>query len=265
MMIKKLPILILSIPISILAYNDLDLDGVEDLQDKCPNSLITDLVDKDGCKIDSVEALHHFDIITGVKYTKIKSKTYRTSTSISVKTLKLDYYYKDFSFSVSSAKGDSIYDDTYISAKYSYKYNGFIKFTTSLNLILPTYKNYLNNNLTDYGVAQSVIYKENKLSLFGAYGYTVINDKDKKKFGLYYKNKNSYTLGIGYDIKPNFYTSISLSYIDSIYRNRNNTINKNLFLLYSIDDNWFSSISYLRVEADRYNSDATSFKIGYYY
>ncbi|MEO1954950.1 MAG: hypothetical protein ABGW74_09645, partial [Campylobacterales bacterium] len=209
---------ILFIPAHIFAYIDSDFDGVEDALDKCPNSSIIDIVDKDGCVVEKLESPHHFDIILGVKSIKIKDKRTQKNYYLTLQTAQVDYFYKDFSLNVTTSKNSSKMEDTYISFKYKYKYNEFINLYTSFNVVLPTHKNYYDNNEADYGISQSIYYKKDKLSLFGAYRFTKINDEDISSYSLLYQNTNSYMVGFGYNFIKDLYSSISLSSVDSIYK-----------------------------------------------
>lgn len=50
-MFKKALILIIATSLTLLAYSDYDMDGVEDNIDKCPNTSFNELVDIEGCTI----------------------------------------------------------------------------------------------------------------------------------------------------------------------------------------------------------------------
>ena len=263
--IRKIFFIMLFVPISIFAYIDSDFDGVEDIADKCPNSSIIDIVDKNGCVVEKLESLYHFDVILGAKSIKIKDKKNQKKIYLTIQTAQIDYFYKNFSVSLSTSKNNSNFEDTYTSIKYKYKYNDLLAFYTSLNVILPTYKNSLNNNRIDYGISQSIYYKNNNISIFTSYRFTLINDKNIDSLRVYYQNTNSYMLGIGYNFLTNLYSSISVSSVDSIYRNSCSSISTNIYLLYSLDKNWFINPSFTKTYNDKTISDTLSFKIGYYY
>ena len=263
--IKKTFFSMLLIPIPIFAYIDSDFDGVEDAMDKCPNSSIVDIVDKDGCLVEELESLHHFDVILGVKSIKVKDKRTQKNYYLTLQTTQIDYFYKDFSFNISGSKNGSKMEDTYVSFKYKYKYNEFLNLYTSFNVVLPTYKNNYDNNRADYGISQSIYYKKDKLSLFGAYRFTNISDTDIEEASLNYQNTNSYMFGFGYNISKDFYSSISLSSVDSIYDGSDSSKSANIYFLYSIDNNWFVNTSFTKTYNEKSISDTLSFKVGFYY
>jgi len=264
--IKKIPLLMLFIPISIFAYIDSDFDGVEDMSDKCPNTSPIDLVDENGCpKTEVLEPSYHFDIIVGLKSIKITSKADQPNLYLNINTAQIDYFYKNFSVNLSGAKNGSKYEDTYVSVKYKYKYDDKLTFYTSLQAALPTYKSYLNNNRTDYSVLQSVYYKKDKVSLFGAYRFTLVNDVDVRKSLICYQNTNSYTIGTGWDITDKWYSSVSISSVESSYKDTSSSKSANIYFLYSFDKNWFTNTSFTKTYSDRTISDAFSLRLGYYY
>jgi len=252
-------------PLAIFGYVDSDFDGVDDDIDKCPNTSPIDLVDEYGCSQVEEEVLHHFDIVLGLKYIKIYSKEQQKDTYLTIRTTQLDYFYKNFSFGFSVYKNGSKYQDSYLSAKYKYEYNEFLTFYSSLQILLPMSNSYLNNNKTDYSLSQSIFYKRDNLSLFGAYRFTIVNDEDVENIYLYYQNTNSYTIGVGYDITHDLYSSISASDVESSYKNNSSAKSTNIYLLYTIDDNWFTNISYTKIYTKKITSDTVSLKIGYYY
>ena len=263
--IIKIFFIISLIQISIFAYIDSDFDGVEDSKDKCPNSSIVDIVDKNGCLVESLESLHHFDIILGTKFIKVTDKKTKEDFHITLKTAQVDYLYKNFSFNLFATKNNENFEDTYISLKYKYKYNNSLTFYTSVGALLPTNSDPLNNNSIDYSLSQSISYKINDFSFFTAYKFTIINDTDIENISVYYQNTNTYIVGIGYNFLNDLSSSISISNVDSIYKNQSSAISTSVSLFYSIDKNWFINPSFTKTYNDKTISDTLSFKIGYYY
>jgi hypothetical protein len=87
-----LPLILFSL--SLFAFNDADLDGVEDSVDQCPGTSLTELVDISGCTIKDLASPHHFDLIMGASYSQISPIQERTDTYTA--SLQADYYYKNF-------------------------------------------------------------------------------------------------------------------------------------------------------------------------
>ena len=110
--------------LSLLAYSDFDLDGVDDSIDRCPNTSMTELVDMHGCTIKNLEGNHHFDVILGASYSQISPAQEKTDTLTA--SIQADYYYKNFSLQVSTAyfnsestiTSNSGQTDTFVGAYY---------------------------------------------------------------------------------------------------------------------------------------------------
>jgi len=125
---KKISTILFMCTLTLFAFTDSDLDGVDDAADKCPNTPITDLVDANGCSVKSLVVNESYDIIVGLSYSEIdyrlneKTDTYTTSFQV-------DYYRDNLSFQLSTsyyASSDSTgYDsngmnDTTIAAYYRF-------------------------------------------------------------------------------------------------------------------------------------------------
>ena len=248
---------------SLSAYVDTDLDGVSDIKDRCPNTLITDLVDMNGCSIKSLENPHHFDIITGLTYSSIKQSDIKDTTNIN---LQLDYYYQKFSLQlVTSYQDSNTYNGNNINDPYL---AGFYNFTPYPNLqarigfgvIIPIDESEYTTNNTDLIANINLSYSYNKYNFFSGYSYTNINDKDET---LTFRDISSFNLGAGFYIKENFYTSLAYNNAQSMIKNSKNTENLSLYLFYSFTTNWFATLSYEYYLDDSMNT--ISAKIGYYF
>lgn len=259
---NKLMILLLFLSIyitSLSAYMDTDLDGVSDIRDRCPNTLITDLVDTDGCTIKSLKSPHHLDFITGITYNSIDDNDTQNTTNIN---LQLDYYYKDYSLQLITTYQDTTQtiNDLYLS--------GFDTFTPTPNLqvrvgfgaILPLQNVENTQNNTDYMANLNLTYSLKKYKLFLGYNYTNINDTNDNYI---YQDISSLNLGAGFYINDNLYTSLAYTNTQSIIEGADNIENISLYLFYSINENYFTTVGY-----DYYidnNINSFSLKIGYYF
>lgn len=246
------------------------MDGVDDVNDRCLYTPFSDLVGSDGCTIESLESLHHFDIITGVSFSDTDyntlSKTDTTSAS-----LQLDYYYKNFSLSLngsyysndSDTYSASGMNDTYLGVDYRLAFNNlYVSF--GAGAILPTYESSLNNNNTDYTANANLSYNMQSLNLFGSYGYTFANDNDVEDV-VSYQNSNYFSLGLGYYFTSKFYMSSYYSSSDSIFEGVSKIDTQSIYAYYSINDNYFTSLSYAYGLSDTASDNYLSLKLGYYY
>jgi len=259
------------IPSVLSAYSDYDLDGVEDADDKCPNTLITDLVDIDGCTIKSLVSPHHFDIIVGSSYSQVNYNTNEKTNNINT-SLQLDYYYKKFSvqlaasYFVSKSKTYSNrgLNDTYLSAYYRFSLFDDLNVRIGAGVILPTYDSGLKNNNVDYKSNINLSYPIDDFNLFGGYGYTLVKDDDIAGF-VSYQNTNSFYSGFGYYLNSNSYLSLSYSNSESIYKGVIAVENLSTYAYHSFSKSWFSTINYAYGLSSSASDHYLSIRVGYYY
>lgn len=273
---KYIIILTLILSINLFAYIDKDMDGVDNLLDRCPGTPITDLVDFNGCSIKSLSSNHHYDIIFGLGYAQtdylVSDKIETTTTS-----LQIDYFYKDFTLQVYSSYYSSRNDffsdkginDTVIAGYYRFKLYDNLLLNIGAGVILPTYDAVLNNNNTDYIGSINLNYAINSdINIFTGYNYTVVNDDDVTITGsgtITYQNTSAYNVGIGYYLTQKTYISGSYNNSQSIYTKIPNIENASIYIFYSIDQNWFTNMSYSHGVSDSANDHYTSIRVGYYF
>lgn len=269
---KYIIILLLVLSTNIFAYNDKDMDGVDNLLDRCPGTAIIDLVDFNGCSIKSLATNHHYDIILGISYSQAD---YLVSDTIDtyISSLQIDYFYKDFSLQIYSSYykasnksfSKSAVNDTVVSGYYRYKLDDNLLLNLGVGVILPTYNSVLNNNNTDYIGSLNLNYTINvDVNIFAGYKHTIVNDNDVAGI-VKYQNTNSFNLGIGYYLTQKVYMSTSYNNSQSIYSNIPNIQSASIYMYYGIDQHWFTNFSYVYGLSDTANTNYTSFRIGYYF
>ena len=266
--------------ISLLAYSDFDLDGVDDAIDRCPNTSMTELVDIHGCTIKNLESEHHFDIILGASYSQIDPTTQEKTDTLTA-SLQADYYYKNFSlqastayFNSESSVSSSGQTDSFIGAYYQLHPLEALTLRLGGGLLLPTYEAGYDNNNMDYTASASLSYLFNNINLFGSYSYTLINDDNIIDIA-YYQNTNAYNIGVGVYPTARLYTSIAYSSSDSIYKqvlNSEGTLQSidplksaSAYLFYTIDKHWFSTGSYAYGLSDSASDHYVNIRLGYYF
>lgn len=269
-MLKLFLFLLLSI--SLYAYDDYDMDGVEDRDDKCPNTLLSELVDANGCPTQNLESYHHFDIIYGFNFYQTNYDSLEEANTLS-SSLQLDYYYKDFSLQLSSSYYDSSSatfnnsgaDDSFLGAYYNINEIKNLTITLGIGAIISTYDSELNNNNTDYISSLNISYMYKNLNFFSGYSYTVINDDDIVDEGIEYRDTNSYSLGLGYYPSQKLYISSSYGSSDSIYKEIDTINTLSFYTLYTINENWFTNITYAYGLSDSASDNFASLRVGYYF
>ena len=277
---QKALIIFLLCTVSLLAYSDFDLDGVDDIIDRCPNTSMTELVDMHGCTIQNIEGNHHFDVILGASYSQL-SPTTQEKTDTLAASVQADYYYKDFSIQVATAyfnsestvtsnKGQT---DTFIGAYYQLNPLESLSLRLGGGLLLPTYD--ADNNNMDYTASASLSYLYSNINFFGSYSYTLINDDDIPNVA-YYQNTNAYNVGVGFYPTARLYTSVAYNSSDSIYKQalRIDTLtldkivaleSASAYIFYTIDKNWFTTLTYGYGLSDSASDHFAAAKVGYYF
>ncbi len=270
---KKMFILIMlgMFSVSLFAYSDSDMDGVDDSRDKCPNTPLTDLVDINGCTKKSLVSPHHFDIIIGANYAGSNYASLNQTDTYS-SSLQVDYYYKNFSLQASTSyyktDGDGYSEtgmnDSFVGASYQFKPTKELSLRIGAGALLPTYDTSLNNNNTDYTASLNVSYTLGKVNLFGGYIYTMINDDDIAGT-VAYQNTNAFSGGLGYYVTNKLYLSGAYNTSDSIYTGVEKIRTVSAYGYYSISQHWFSTFSYAYGLSDSASDNAASIKLGYYF
>lgn len=266
-MLKKALIFLMTASLSLYAYSDFDMDGVEDSLDECPNTPFNELVDIRGCTIKVLGEQHHFSILYGIGFSEADYTATRKSDTVTQK-LQMDYYYQNFSFQASSSYYDSDDDsgmnDSFIGAYYKLSPLNRLTLRVGGGLILPTYDTELDNNNMDITASANISYMLDDMNLFGGYSYTVINDDDVLGIASY-QNTSSYSAGLGFYPSSYLYVSGYYTNSESIYKNIEDIETLSVYTFYSIDANWFTSFSYSYGLSDSASDNAFMFRLGYYF
>ncbi|WP_373071400.1 DUF3187 domain-containing protein [Sulfurimonas sp.] len=264
-------LLLFTLQLTLFAYNDYDLDGVEDTNDRCPNTPFSELVDANGCTISSTTSLHNFDFIYGISFTDSDYSGENTKTTSH--SFQFDYYYKDFSLELStsymSSKSTSYnengIDDSFVGAYYQFLPIKNLKISTGVGVIIPTYDSNLNNNNTDYTASLSASYALENINIFAGYIYTKVNDDDINNTDIIvnYQDTNAYSIGVGFYPTQRLYVSGSYFISDSVYKTDETIKTISAYAFYTIDSKWFTTFSYANGLSDSANDNYLSLRLGY--
>ena len=250
--IKALLLLFLVGSLNAKVFLDNDLDGVANEDDKCPNSQITDIVDKDGCAKDKVtfKKEQHIDVSIGVSRQKVANSSWSTSKNIS-----LGYYYDSMNLWLTYSKyNDSTYDTLTFAAYYNLDIDKSL-ITFGVGSYIPTNSN--KSDKTDYFLSLKYSYFFTNSSISIEYLHLFSKDLDTK-------DSNFLSLEYGYLLNKNLYLSISYKLESSIYKDESNRQTLGLFGNYTFDNNWYVSA---QLSKDLSNSSNISYSlsVGYYY
>jgi hypothetical protein len=237
------------------AFVDSDFDGVSDRYDECPNTPISDLVDKKGCSIKKVAIEESGDvtILLGLNYSTYHDD-YGNKTNTTSESLEIDYKrgkVKTF-LVISQFNSDntplSEYDESsFADTRLGFSYDLDQNFTDAYvsvgaGIALPNYKGTLHNNKTDLFFTVDLNYMLDDISLFSNYTYTIIGDSDVKD--IEYQNCSSFAFGAGYSFMPKSYTSASLYLSEPIVKSDDSIKNLSLYHYYDIREDLFSTFSF---------------------
>ncbi|MBU1657841.1 DUF3187 domain-containing protein [bacterium] len=261
--------------VSLSAYSDYDMDGVEDKHDKCPNTMMSELVGTDGCTVKDLQSPHHFDIIYGLSYSQDSYEITENANNIT-QNLQLDYYYKNFSLQASSAyyNSDSVtynnsgMNDSFLGAYYKLNpENEKMSIRLGVGVIIPTYESGLNNNNADYTASVSFSYLIDNMNLFCGYALTIVNDTDIRTNTerIIYQNTDSVHAGVGFYPTDALYVSGSYTNSDSIYKGVAKLETASFYALYNIDTHWFTSANYAYGLSKTASDNFASLRVGYYF
>ena len=250
--IKIVILLLISSTIQASIFLDNDLDGVSNEDDKCPNSEITDIVDKYGCKVEQVsfeEKETHIDVSITSNYDKI-GNSWQNSQNLSI-----GYYYKNSSFWLSASKYSVENNDDLTLSYYYYINNSSYNITLGAGAYIPLNSN--DNDNTDYFLSAKYAYIFNRNTFSIKYLHTFFRDSNTQ-------DTNLLQAEYGYLFKDKIYTSISYEIESSLYKNQSNSQRLGIYTNFYINDNWYLSTN-IKKELTNSSDYSASFTLGYYY
>ncbi len=238
-----------------LAFQDSDLDGVEDTKDKCPNTPILVLVDEHGCPLESKRFLQgRFYLRMGGGYLKDEreERTYSLlSVAYSYKSLYISFttrYYLSSKL-YGSGMGDSLlflgYSDFILPRLYT---------LSGLRLKLPTGDDPYSDGKVDITPSVVLDYLLDGYDLFLSLSYTLRGDERLR-------NTFSASIGAGYDLTSKVYTSVSLDTSQALSDGEYNYY-ISLFLLYDITEMFYGTLSYTKGLNKRATDQSATLKLG---
>lgn len=234
----KLLITLILAPIT-FAFTDKDMDGVDDLIDKCPNTPFFEIVGPDGCPISKQKpskkiGKFYFKVGAGYSTEKSKGSSYSSvSLSYAVKELYISWtslYYIHDDYVKKGGIGDSYF---YVSYTKSVR---DIFATVGVNVKIPTGNKNFSDRKFDYTPSISLDYIRGKDDYFIYYGYTFKGNKQLK-------NVHSGSIGAGYQLTDKFYSSLSLDVLSSSVSGKMK-YTLSYFGLYNFTKKYYATLSY---------------------
>lgn len=226
----------------LIAYEDSDIDGVEDSIDLCPDTSFDKLVDENGCPEDE-KYWGSFSLQFG---NEISFDSF--NERVNNYTLFGSYRYQNWNLSLSNTQ-QTTYDinndastsrgDLYLTTGYLFDNSGFqtkLSFGTKVALA----DSDVGTGENDYFTSLNMTYFiNNSQSVFGYLSYSLNGDSE-----IDYQNSLGYSFGTGYLLNSNWYSSLSYDCSSSIYKEGEKYQALSFFNSYSFLENYFISMNY---------------------
>ncbi len=235
--------LLLLLALQLYAFEDDDIDGVENSKDLCPDTSFEETVDETGCP----ENHAYWGLIT----LSLGSDTNIDESSTTDYSFFSNYRYDRWEFSLSSSQQSTLDSnnnpsqdtgDLYLSSSYNIYADSFHSRITLGSKIAIGGED-VSTGENDYFLILTLTYPLHEaLSLLAQINYTKTGDNNITE----YHNPFGYNLGIGYLIGDNFYTEISYQYTQSIYPQEEAYQSLSLFNSYNFSHYFFGTLGYTR-------------------
>lgn len=266
---KRIFFLILFLSSAVFAYVDSDMDGVEDRDDKCPQTSLSDLVDLDGCVIQKTDNNLHYDLLLGTELSSLNNSSQVPSDTLNTyvqANMYLDRWRLELAgsyyISRSSDASQSGSNDTFVNIFYGTTPSEKLRVEIGAGAILPTYVSGYDNEATDYSALINFQYNINpNFYLFGSDTYTWVEDKNIAT--IHYQNTNSFQIGAG--VKPTQNLNLNLWYSEgqSIYTDVEAIASLGIGAKISLNPHWSVGSAYMYGLSDSASTHTFSVELGY--
>lgn len=286
MKIRLIPLTLIVFSTFSFAFQDSDLDGVEDGLDRCSNTSFDKLVDQKGCASNQTAQTYRGALTLRVNNDMRSDEVYESDNTLSFFA---NYRYRAWDISLSnyrSTTGSNYSEDNLITEDDVYVTLGYLKtFSTSTlklsvgsriasdsetvttqstagggngrfarNTTIVTQTETIDRN-NDYFIGINVNYLiTTKQNLFGYVGYTLSGD---------YDNYASFSLGTGYSVTPKLYSALSYNYTQSNYIDGDDEQSFAWFNSYYFTPSFFATAMYTYGIDDLSYDHTVSIGLGY--
>lgn len=275
---KTISLTFLLFSTTLIAFQDYDIDGVEDHLDQCPNTPFTTLVDSRGCgqneKATSPTKQDSYwgELTFGANGIFRTDESYENDNTVN---LYANYQYHNWNLSLSNSRStttssysedNSINDnDIYLATGYTFHADDLAtKVSVGTKLVnddpqtttVTTTTNGRGRNPfsiqsstveeiatrdNDYFASLNLNYLlSDHQDLFLYYGYTFSGDSSD----MNYEDYSSFSIGTGYALTQHWYSALSYNYTGSIYSDGDAEQSLSWFNSYYFTKNFFSTMNY---------------------
>jgi len=260
-MIQRTLFLILLFNVLLHAYQDNDVDGVDDRIDRCLNTSFDDIVDESGCPHNmNKQTKLILEIGTELAYDQEDTKT-------NAFNFYLSYQYANWFATLSNSSyniSDSSYDDLSLGGDY-YAMLGYIhrvnilSIQYALGVKIPNQNSDISSGEFDYFGFVTLNYPiSTKQSLYASYGYTIKNDSNTQT----YNNYHSLALGGQYQINDKWQVGLGYKYNGASYEEGDDYRTLSLNGCYKLSKNFYVKANYEKGLNDQAYKNAFSLSIG---
>jgi len=261
-MLSRIAIFFLFTSVLLIAYVDVDLDGVDDSVDRCPNSSFDTLVDKYGCSLDKV--------LPGKLILQIGSDTSFNQIDDTISNLNLyaNYMIDTWNFSlansnyyVTNLSNDIAENNLYLTAGYTYtKAKTRTRFSLGTKFDLSDREDGKRDNDL-YASVNFEYFFTAKQNLFFYYSYTLSGDSNT----IDYENFQTLSLGYGYTITEQWYSALSYNFSQNYYPDTDDYQALSWFNSYRFNNTYYATLNYAHTFDDISYSHIVTFSLGVYF
>ncbi|NEW60595.1 hypothetical protein GSY74_04800 [Sulfurovum sp. bin170] len=275
-----------------LAFQDYDIDGVEDSADLCPDTPFDVLVNKDGCPQsgEKTQTNDYYGRLTLKIGTDIsRDETYEDDSSFN---LYANYRYRNWDVAISNSRTtsnssyteDNSYsdDDIYLSTGYIFSLpSSKMKLSIGSKIVndgsdtttstrqqgrfsqhITTEEETVASRDNDYFASVNFNYLLSpKQDIFLYYGHTLSGDSKD----MDYEDYSSFSIGTGYALTNSWYSALSYNHTSSIYPDADAEQGLSWFNSYKFTKNIFAMASYKYALEDFSYDHTLSLGLGVYF
>ncbi|MCH9813615.1 MAG: hypothetical protein K0U47_06685 [Epsilonproteobacteria bacterium] len=242
---------------TLYAYQDFDIDGVDDKIDECPNTPFDQLVDKNGCPLEEgIKGKLTLKFGTDISFDDLSDKTSSFNLFASYTLSDFTAVLSNYSYYESYQNSLSGVGDIYASGGYHIRKDDLHTFV-SVGIKIPSEdvgtgeQDYFVSLYTDY-------FLDERKDLFFYGGYTFSGDSHE----VDYENFATFSVGGGYAFNSRYYSALSFDYSQSAYSDTEAYQALSWFHSYAFSKRYFTTLNYTYSLDDRSLRHAISLKFG---
>lgn len=256
----KIVLVLLSLTLSVLAYEDSDFDGVSDSKDLCPNTSFDFIVDNYGCPQSK-----NITVLLGQELSQGSyGGTEEITTELS--TVLVAYNHRDWGLSTwtsrsstrSSSSETSGSGDVFMTVSYYDLGTNTHLLSLQAGVKIATADTTIGTGENDYNVRLSSVVLDGKLSYLSSIGYTLTGDSAT----ISYNDTLNLSAGLGKQINRDLYLSASVNYVSAYIKGADSALSAVAYVAYTMLEDYFITGSYALGLSDAVADESFNLSIG---